>query len=132
MRSTVSERKSEILIRSAESRLGIIESLDSARINAERTMSRLSSPATYTKLGLMTGGGVLGMWALKRIFSRNKTIMAAAPAAGASTVRYLAMQSLTLLVFPWLRSRILGGEWEPMIRRIQPIQRLTRWLGLDK
>lgn len=123
-------------MRSAESRLGIIESLSSARLGAERTVSRLSAPVTYTKAGLIAGSGLLGMWTLRRMFRRSKPTMAVAPAAneaaGGFSVRYLLVQSLTLLLFPWLRARLLGGEWDGAFRRFQPAHIFFRWLGLEK
>ena len=134
MRPTLSERKGEILIRSAESRLGVIESLASARSGAERTWARLGAPRTYMKAGLATCGGVLGMLLLRRIVSRNKVVPVQAVQAvrGGSSLMPLVVQALTLLLFPWLRSHMAVSEWGNTLKRYSPSNIFFRWLGLEK
>lgn len=135
MRPTLSERKGELLIRSAESRLGAVESLGSAFAETERAWAHLASPSTYAKSGLIAGCGVLGVLLLRRLLSSSSKSPApevrAVGAASGSSLKYLAMQALTILVFPWLRSRLINGNWGDALKRLQPSHIIARWLGLE-
>ena len=135
MRPTVSEKKGEILIRSAESRLGVIESLSSACVGVERAYARLRTPGTYAKVGLAAGGGLLGMLLLRRLLSRGGSraaVVTAAKATPGSPLATVFVQALTVLVFPLLRERLLGGDWGESLRKIRPSRFFFRWLGLEK
>ena len=125
-------------MRSAESRLGVIDSLGSARLGVERTYARLSAPRAYFKAGMWTGGGVLGMLALRRVIGwlRSKPVAVTAVATGrslSSPVPALLVQALTVLVFPWLRDRLLKNDrtGSDALKKWNPSRIFFRWLGLD-
>ena len=115
--------------------MGIIESLASARLGVERACARLSAPRTYAKVGLIAGGGLLGTLLLRRVvglWGRSKPAPVAAAGRVGTPVSALLVQALTVLVFPWLRARLMGGSWGEALKGIQPSRFFFRWLGLEK
>ena len=134
MHQTVSERKREILMRSAQSRLEVLESLDAAREGVGHTWSRMMVPRKWGRISAVAGGGLLGVWLLRRLMHRRPApapVVAAAPAGG-SPMKYVLAQMFTLLVLPWLRSRSVGTDWGDTWKRYQPSSLFFRWLGLEK
>ena len=141
MRQTVSERKREILIRSAESRLGVVESLDSTMRSAGRTWEIVRVPRRVARWGMYAGGGLLGVLLLRRLFSSGHHVASvAAPAVApqsrgaASLLGSALVQLLPVLVVPWLKSQIQGANngGENLLTRLHPSRILFRWLGLEK
>lgn len=138
MRATLSERKASLLIRSAESRLGVVESISSACHGLERAYGQLTAPRTYAKFGMVAGGGLVGMLLLRKLtgwVGRKPATVAAVQSgrvSAGSTARFLLVQALTVLVFPWLRARLQGNGWGEVFKRVNFSHIISRWLGLEK
>lgn len=142
MHQTVSERKREILIRSAEARLGVVESLDSAMRGAGRTWELIRVPRRVARWGALAGGGVLGVALLKWLLGGGRSVVAAAPVASVAApqggalalVGRLLVQLAPVLLAPWLKTHVLGegSSGSKLLARLHPGRLFFRWLGLEK
>lgn len=115
--------------------MGVIESVESAKQRLGQAYDRLSAPRTYAKVGLIAGGGLLSALLLRRLLSSCKSAPAAAvvKGGGGSPFSSLLVQALTVLIFPWLRARLMdSSSWGGMLKDINPSRYFFRWLGLEK
>ena len=125
-------------MRSAESRLGIVESLDAAMRGAGRTWELIRVPRRVARWGLAAGGGALGVVVLKWLLGGKRAVAVAAPGAapqgGAlALLGRLLVQSLPVLLAPWLKQQMLsGGSGRGLLSRMHPGHLFFRWLGLEK
>lgn len=124
-----------ILIRSAESRLGVVESLDSAMRGAGRTWELIRVPRQVARWGIFAGGGTMGLLLLKWLMWPRRTVASVAPAAVqrggmVSVLGRLLVQALPVLLAPWLRSQMQSGGH--ILARLHPGRLFFRWLGLEK
>lgn len=117
-------------MRSAETRLMVLDSVDSTRQGVSRTWQSLSVPRKLLRYGLYAGTGVLGAWLTRRLLGGGR-VPAPAPAARTPKLRIMA-QALTLVALPWLRSRVRGVDWGAVAGRLSPTRIFFRWLGLEK
>lgn len=126
------------MMRAAESRVGVLESIEAARQGVGHTWAGLLLPRKVIRYGSMVGGGLVGMWLLKRLLRRKpaalpQPVYAAVSKSRGGAVAYAAVQVMSMLLLPWLRSRIIGGvDWGDTLRRLQPSHLFFRWLGLEK
>lgn len=139
MHQTVSERKRALLIRSAEARLGVVESLNSAVRGAGRTWELIRVPRRVARWGLAAGGGALGVVVLKWLLGGKRAVAVAAPVAapqgGAlALLGRLLVQSLPVLLAPWIKAQLLknDGKGGGLLTRLHPGHLFFRWLGLEK
>lgn len=137
MHQTLSERKREILMRSAESRLAALESLNSAVVGVGHTWSYLQMPRPYLRIAMMAGGGMVGAWLMRKLFWRKKPAPAIAASQGtghsvSSSVLYLLVQVISILLLPQVKSRVENSGWGSFIKRMHPTHLFFRWLGLEK
>lgn len=128
-------------MRSAESRLGIVESLDAAMRGAGRTWELIRVPRKVTCWGLVAGGSALGVALLWRIYRGVRRMSAVAPPVAAAAPQgsalavlgRLLVQSLPVLLAPWLKQQMLsGGSGRGLLSRMHPGHLIIRWLGLEK
>lgn len=123
-------------MRSAEARLGVIESLNSAMQGAGRTWQLVSVPSKAVRWGVVAGGGVLGVLLFRGLFGRRKPAAAVLPVAASSSVGSsvwrLALQLLPVVLAPWLRSSAFSSGVGEALNRLQPSRLFFRWLGLER
>ncbi len=126
-------------MRVAESRVAVVESMESTAGTVRSVYGRFSVPSSYVKVGLGVGAGLLGMWLMKRVFSAGSRRVATAlstPAAPARTTSgaliLLLVQVASALILPWVRERLHGADLGHVLKRMQPSHILFRWLGLEK
>ena len=121
---------------SAEARLSVLESLDSACAGVTHTWAGLVNPRQYAQWGMAVGGGLLGVWMLRRLVKRGKRAVVTAstvPAAGGSSpLVYLLVQLASVFLLPMLRARMANSVGEGFWQRLQPSHLFFRWLGLEK
>lgn len=136
MHQALSERKREILIRSAESRLGVVESLDSAMRGAGRTWELMSVPRKVVRAGVTVGGGALGILLFRRLFGSRPKPLISAPVTPRHALSDVLLQGairlLPVLLAPWLRSQVMGAGVSAALERLQPARAFFRWLGLER
>ena len=126
-------------MRSAESRLGVVTSLDSAMRGAGRTWELLRVPRSAARWGLFACGSALGVLLLRRMLGSGRKAAVAAPAVAApqsgalALVGRLLLQALPVLLTPLLKSQMRGGGAEGKWGSLLHPQRLFfRWVGLEK
>ncbi|MCH5284279.1 MAG: hypothetical protein J1E42_01655 [Akkermansiaceae bacterium] len=127
-------------MRVAKTRLGVLDACDAARQGVGRTWSHFMLPRSVMRMGAIAGGGVLGVWIFRRMLSRPVPALPCAaaaapePAAGRrSALGYVALQLFSVVLLPWLRRCVVGGELgEALKRRWEPSRLFFRWLGLEK
>ncbi len=114
-------------MRSAQSRLGVLTSLDSARRGVGRCAEALPVSARSFKLGAATLGGVLGALVLRGLLpGRRKSRPLPPPPAPPALPRsprlgqQLLSQSVVLLLLPLCRHYLLG-ENTPVSARLVPL-----------
>ncbi len=115
-------------MRAAQSRLGIVSSLDDARRDMGRCVDLLPVSARMFRLGVGVAAGLAGVVVLRSLWPARRRKPAPAPAAvvrgaaapGHGAVRYLLSQSLALLLIPLCRYYFLG-EKSPVAARLAPM-----------
>ena len=121
-------------MQSSMARLNTLESLHSARVGVGNTWSSIFMPSRIMRTGAVVGGGLLGLWMLRRLL-RGKpapVVQASAASTGRSSLMYLLVQLLMMIAFPMLRSRLSVTNWDGIFKRFQPSYLFFRWLGLEK
>lgn len=125
-------------MRSAEARLGVVESLDSAMRGVGRTWELISVPRKVARWGVTVGGGLLGVAIFRRLVGLGRRQVAAVPVApaeprsAAGSVAQLVLQLLPVVLAPWLRTQMSSGGLGHMLNRFHPGTIFFRWLGLEK
>ncbi len=126
-------------MRSAESRVLAVESVDATADTVRDVYERFSVPRSYVRAGLAMGAGVVGMWMLSRIFAAGNRRVNDVVNAGAGATRSAGGAALLLLVqvasavlLPMVRDRLRGVELGGALKRMSPSHILFRWLGLEK
>ncbi len=119
-------RKEEILMRSAQSRLGVVSSLSAARKDLGRCVDALPLPGPACRLGAGVVAGLGGVLLLRALLPSRRRSAAPAPAAVAPAAprsqvgRLLLSQSVALLLIPLCRYYLLG-ESSPVAARLAPL-----------
>ncbi len=119
-------RKEEILMRSAQSRLGVVSSLSAARKDVGRCVDALPLPGPAFKLGAGVVAGLAGVVLLRALLPTRRRAAAPAPVAAAPAAprpqvgRLLLSQSVALLLVPLCRHYLLG-ETSPVAARLAPL-----------
>lgn len=124
-------------MRSAEARLGVVESIDSAMRGVGRTWEMMSVPRKAVRWGAIAGGSMLGLVALRSIFGGRRQVVAPVaqavePRGVGSSLVHFALQMLPVLLAPWLKSRFLASGLGSSLGNLHPGHLFFRWLGLDK
>ncbi len=103
-------RKEEILMRSAQSRLGVVTSLGSARRGVGRCVAALPVPTSALKIGGAAVAGIAGAVMARGLFrSRKKAVPAPAASSGRGMGLLFSEATLTLLL-PLLRRYFLSEK----------------------
>ncbi len=134
MYQTLSQRKREILMRSAEARVALMDSVDETCRGVRGCVATLPVPGRALRYGLLAGAGVTGVALLRRMFrARRATVPTPSHSlSGSGVLRYLLMQVVTLVLLPWVRQMALQGRVGNMVKRLRPAQAFFRWLGLEQ
>ncbi len=110
-------------MRSAQSRMGLLSSLASARRDVGRCVDAIPVSVRTLKLGGAAFAGLAGVALLRLIFSsgrRKSTVTPAAPLASASPQRsmgrYLLTESIVVLLLPLCRRLLLRDGPMPSTR----------------
>lgn len=127
-------------MRSAEARLGVLDSLDTAVKGVGRTWEMMSVPRLAARWGLYAVGGVFGITLLRRIASAGKretAVAQVAPGRGVGATLLIALlQLLPVVAAPWLKQQAKGGMSmlsegvSSVWQRVNPMNAFFRWLGL--
>lgn len=129
-------------MRASATRIGVLDSVASARRGAGDCMSALHLSGSV----LRVGGAVLGGMLLARVLLRSRKVAAVAPVAvkAPSPWTGLAVKVVAMLLLPLLQSYLTGERKLPALQMPQvrlpqmkmPVLDLTylfyRWLGLVK
>lgn len=124
-------------MRSAESRLGAVESLDSAMRGVGRTWELVSVPSKAMRWGAMAGGALLGLgmvrWFIRSRKHSSVVPLAPVPRGGlSSSLAQVLVQVLPIVLAPWFRSQVLSGSGGKLLSCLNPGHLLSRWLGFEK
>lgn len=122
-------------MRSAQSRLGAVESLDLAMRGAGRTWELIRVPRNVARWGVAAGGGVVGLILVRRLFGGHRqpvpTPVQAPRGIGGSLVQLL-LQVAPIVLAPWLKTQMNNGSLGQALERFHPGRIFFRWLGLEK
>ena len=123
-------------MRAAESRVAVVESIESTAGTVRSVYGRFSVPSSYVKMGLGVGAGLVGAWLMRRVFSAGSHRVSAAlntPTHSTSgALVLLLVQVASALLLPWVRERVHGSDWGNVVKRMHPSHIFFRWLGLEK
>ena len=123
-------------MRTAESRVAVVESIESTAGTVRSVYGRLSVPSSYVRVGLGVGAGLVGAWLMKRVFSAGSRHVSEAlntqtrSTSGAFVL--LLVQVASALLLPWVRERVHGSDLGYVVKRMHPSHIFFRWLGLEK
>lgn len=123
------QRKREILMRSAASRLRAANAVDAVGADVRGCIAALPVSARVLRYSAAAVAGVAAVGAL-RLFTRRP-----APAAPVKRPHFgyrVAAQLMTLVLLPWLRQQLMKGEVGAKLQRLHPVHLFFRWLGLEK
>ncbi len=126
-------------MRSAESRVSVVENIDAAVDAARNVYGRFRTPRPCVKVALAVGAGLAGVWVLRRAFAAGGRRVNEAVNVGGGRTRSLGGAALWLLVqgasamlLPVLRDHFRGIELGEALKRMHPSHIFFRWLGLEK
>ncbi len=109
-------RKEEILRRAAESRLGVLSSLESAGKGVRRCVDALPLSAQAFRIGSAVAAGMGGMLLLRALVPSRRRPAAPQQPAPAPTQRhlgrYLLTETIVMLAIPLCRRYLLGTGHE--------------------
>ena len=126
-------------MRVAESRVAVVDSMESTADTVRSVYGRFRVPGSYMRMGLGVGAGLVSMWLVNRVFSAGRRRVASAlqtpalparSAGGAFTL--LLVQLASTLLLPWVRERVHGADLGHVFKRMQPSHIFFRWMGLEK
>lgn len=120
-------------MRSAEARVGLMDAVDETCSGLRGCAAALPVPGKVLRLVLLAGAGAAGVALLRRTFRTRSAVVSSPSRAlpGGGTGRYLLMQAVTLVLFPWVRQMLLQGRVGETVRKLRPARSFFRWMGLD-
>lgn len=112
--------------------MGVLYALDAAKGRVNHTWNCVKVPRRVARAGLVAGGGALVMWALRRLFRRKPVVLPAVVGKSHTPSVYLLVQLISLVLLPWLRTRVFDLGWGDLVKRMHPARIFFRWIGLEK
>ena len=119
-------------MRAAESRVAVVESIESTAGTVRSVYGRFSVPSSYVKMGLGVGAGLVGAWLMRRVFSAGSAALNTPTHSTSGALVLLLVQVASALLLPWVRERVHGSDWGNVVKRMHPSHIFFRWLGLEK
>lgn len=143
------QRKQEVLMRVAGSRVGVLESASRVRAGAGACLDVLHISGRALRYSAMVGAALTGVRLVRKMLPKPASapiVVQKVPAAGAvadtsapseptiagGLLKYLIAQLVTLVILPWLRDKVTSGVVVKKVDYWRPSRIFFRMVGLEK
>lgn len=132
----IQQRKQEVLMRVARSRVETFEAVAQVQTGSSACLSAVGGARGLGRGVLAFCASGVGLMLVRKLMRRKGVAPVEAPRKTAAPrggwLRRMALQTLTLVVVPWLRSRVAQVTTKSRAGYWQPSRIFMRIVGLEK